>query len=70
MKELFPNVPNYVRRQTEFWVDMASRADSLIEALKIIKNYIDTLDDEENKNYVMFAFTIKMESIKNESNND
>ena len=70
MEELFPNVPNYVRRQTEFWVDIASRANSLIEALNIIKNYLDTLDNEENKDYVMFAFTIKMESIRNESNND
>ena len=70
MKELFPNVPEYVRRQTQFWIDMALREDTLPNALKIIKNYLDSLDNEENRDYVMFAFNLKMESIKHAKDSD
>lgn len=62
MIELFPNVPDYVRRQTDFWIDMAMRKDNLIDALKIIQDYINSLEDEENKDYVAFAFTTRMEA--------
>ena len=37
MIELFPNVPEYIRRQTNFWIDMAMREDTLIGALNIIQ---------------------------------
>lgn len=61
MEELFPNVPEYVRRQTDFWVNMAMREDTLIGALNIIQNYIKTLDDQENRDYVAFAFMTQLE---------
>lgn len=62
MEELFPNVPEYVRQQTNFWIDMAMREDTLISALNIIQKYIESLDNEENKEYVAFAFTTQMEA--------
>ena len=69
MEELFPDVPEYVRRQTDFWIDMAMRENTLIGALNIIQKYIESLDDQENKDYVAFAFTTRMEA-KHASVND
>lgn len=62
MVELFPNVPEYVRRQTEFWIDMAMRENTLTGALNIIQKYMESLDDQENRDYVAFAFTTRMEA--------
>lgn len=62
MVELFPNVPEYVRRQTEFWIDMAMRENTLTGALNIIQKYMKSLDDQENRDYVAFAFTTRMEA--------
>lgn len=62
MEELFPDVPEYVRRQTDFWIDMAMRENTLIGALNIIQKYMESLDDQENKDYVAFAFTTRMEA--------
>ena len=62
MVELFPNVPEYVRRQTNFWIDMAMREDTLVNALKVIQNYMESLDDQANRDYVAFAFTTRMEA--------
>lgn len=70
MEELFTNISDTVRRQTDFWIDMAMRADTLVEALNIIKQYLNTLDTQENKDYVMFAFTTKIESVKHVNYND
>lgn len=61
MVELFPNVSEYVRRQTDFWIDMAMHEDTLIGALNIIQNYMKSLDDQESRDYVAFAFTTQME---------
>lgn len=61
MLELFPNVPEYVRQQTQFWVDIALREDTLIKALNTIQKYIESLDTEENKDYVAFVFAAEME---------
>ena len=69
MEELFPDVPEYVRRQTDFWIDMAMRENTLIGALNIIQKYMESLDDQENKDYVVFAFTTRMEA-KHASVND
>ena len=69
MEELFPNVPEYVRRQTDFWINMAMRKDNLIDALKTIQDYMNSLEDEENRNYVAFAFATQMERY-HASNND
>ena len=69
MEELFPDVPEYVRRQTDFWIDMAMREETLIGALNIIQKYMESLDDQENKDYVAFAFTTRMEA-KHASVND
>ena len=69
MKELFPDVPEYVRRQTEFWIDMAMRENTLTGALNIIQKYMESLDDQENRDYVAFAFTVRMEA-KHASIND
>lgn len=69
MEELFPDVPEYVRRQTEFWIDMAMRENTLTGALNIIQKYMESLDDQENRDYVAFAFTARMEA-KHASIND
>ena len=68
MIELFPNVPEYIRRQTNFWIDMAMREDTLIGALNIIQKYMQTLKDEENRDYVAFAFTTRMEATHANTN--
>lgn len=69
MEEFFPNVPENVRQQTNFWIDMAMRKDNLINALDVIQKYIESLDDQEARDYVAFTFTTQMEK-RHESSND
>lgn len=68
MEEIFVNVPEYVRRQTDFWIDMALRQPSFSSGLKMIKEYLDSCNTQEEKDYVIFAFQARMEH--NENNND
>ena len=70
MIELFPNVPGYVREQAKFWVDFALKQKNPFEGAKMVSNFANSCQTEEDKEFVNFYFNLRLEQIRNESNND
>lgn len=65
MIELFPNVPNYIRQQTNYFLNKAFAQHSAIEAIKIIEMFRNTLPEQEWKDYFDFSYELKKEEVKN-----
>ena len=70
MKELFTDVPEIVRAQARFWVEMGLRQRNPLDGLKMISEYANSCSNEEEKAFVDFYFHMRMEQLKNENNND
>ena len=70
MIELFSNIPQRIREQSEFWVNLALKQSNLADGIKMIYDYTNSCLNEEEKDFIDFYFNLKMEQLKNESNND
>ena len=69
MVELFSDIPQEVRDRAKFWVDMSLRQSTLIQAAKMIREYINSCANEEEADYADFYFNVRMEELLNASNN-
>ena len=70
MIELFPNVPTQIKILTEKWIDLALEQENGLAGAKMIHDFVNSLNNEEEKDFVDFYFQLKMEQLKNEDNND
>lgn len=66
MQELFPNIPESVRKNAEFIFDMALRQKNLLSMVNTLNEYTNTCSSEEEKEFVEFYFNMKMEQMLNE----
>jgi hypothetical protein len=75
MIELFANVSDRIKNETKFWVETAILAfDSRLAAETILK-FKNTLNTEEEKDFVDFYFNLRMLQLRegkkpNESNSN
>lgn len=69
MVELFSDIPQEARDRAKFWVDMSLRQSTLIQAAKMIREYINSCVNEEEADYADFYFNVRMEELLNASNN-
>lgn len=70
MEELFSSIPEEVRAQTQFWLDMIFAQKDILTGLKMFTNYLESCEDEEEKAYIDFCFQSRLEQLKNESSID
>ena len=70
MIELFPNVPTQIKILNEKWVDLALEQENGLTGAKMIHDFVNSLNNEEEKDFVDFYFQLRMEQLKNEDNND
>ena len=66
MQELFPNIPETVRKNAEFIFDMALRQKNLLSTIKVLNEYTNTCASDEEKEFVEFYFNMRMEQMLNE----
>lgn len=66
MQELFPNIPEVVRKNAEFIFDMALRQKNLLSTIKVLNEYTNTCASDEEKEFVEFYFNMRMEQMLNE----
>ena len=67
MVELFANIPQYVKDQTKFWVDLALHQTDLISGVKMVADYAKTCQNEEERDFIDFYFNLKMQELINEN---
>lgn len=70
MTELFKNITSEFRKQAETVFNIAISQKNLINAAKVLDNFIKTITDEEKIKFLNFYFNLRMEEITNANNND
>ena len=62
MNELFNDIREEVRKDTQFWLDMAFHTQSLAKALTMLNDYEKTLTPYEQE-YFDFCFQVKLSRL-------
>ena len=70
MTELFKNITLEFRKQAETVFNIAMSQKNLINAAKVLDNFIKTITEEEKIEFLNFYFNLYMEEIINADNND
>ena len=70
MVEIYKDIPEEIRKQTELVANFIFSTLEPEAGLKFMESYISSCQDEEEKEFVRFYFNMRMEQILNENNND
>lgn len=70
MIELFADLPKEVKRKTELIIDFIISHFEPQQGIDFIVNYANSCSDEQEKQFIKFYFSLRMEQILNEGNND
>lgn len=70
MIELFANVPQQTKNRLRFWIEMLSKEKNPIIWSKKILNFRESLQTEEEKEFVDFYINYLGELKKNEDNSN
>lgn len=70
MIELFADLPEEVKRKTELIIDFIISHFEPQQGIDFITNYANSCADEQEKQFIKFYFSLRMEQILNEGNND
>ena len=65
MKEIFEDIPQYVRDRAKFWVDLALTKNNPLEGIQMVAEYANSCEDEDEKDYVDFYFNMRLEELIN-----
>jgi len=67
MTELFTNIPESVKKQTELFVDLTFKNEDPFEIVNVLNEYTENCKNEEEKEFVRFYINMKLEEMKNGS---
>ena len=67
MTELFTNIPENVKKQTEMFVDLTFKNEDPFEIVNVLNEYTENCQNEEEKEFVQFYINMKLEEMKNGS---
>lgn len=70
MVEIFKDIPDYIKIQSEFWVDKALQQHEVKDAFRIIEEYRNSCLNDKEKEFVDFYFNYRLEKLRNENIND
>ena len=70
MVEIYKDIPEEVRRQTELVANFIFSTLEPEAGLKFMESYIASCENEEEKEFIRFYFNMRMEQLLNENNND
>ena len=70
MTEIFTNIPEEVKQQTELIANFIFSTLEPEAGLKFIESYIASCKNAEEKEFIRFYFNMRMEQLLNENNND
>lgn len=65
MTELFKDIPEYIRIQTNFWIDLSLKQNDPLIAIQMIESYRNSCLNEYEKEYIDFVFNVKLEELTN-----
>ena len=65
MIEIYADIPERVRKQAKFIFDIATVKLDATRAIKILNNYLNTITDEYEREFVMFYFDTRIKELLN-----
>ncbi len=70
MTEIYSDIPDEVRESAEFIVNLALLKKNPLSAVKMVREYANTCLNDYEREYVDFYFNLRLEQLRNESDND
>ena len=70
MVELFADLPDEIKRKNEYIIDFIIKTFNSQQCLAFISSYLNSCENEEEKQFINFYFSLRMEQLLNENNND
>lgn len=70
MIELFTNIPEEVKKQHETAINLIFTTLKPFQINTFLKSYINTTQNEEEKDFINFLVNLKMEKYNNENSDD
>lgn len=70
MIEIYKDIPEEARKQTELVANFIFSNFEPEAGLKFMESYIASCENEEEKDFIRFYFNMRMEQLLNENNND
>lgn len=70
MQEIFKQIPDRIKEQAKYWVDLALKQKNPYDAAAMVAEYANSCFNEEEKDFVDFYFNLRLEELLNENNND
>ena len=67
MVEIFTDIPETVKQQTELVVDLAFSKKNIVDIVRALNEYTDSCKNEEEKEFVKFYINMKLEELQNGS---
>ena len=65
MIEIFENVPEYTKIQTEFWVNLALKQRNFIDGLQMLDDYRKSCLNDKEREFVDFYLSMEIEKRLN-----
>lgn len=66
MTEIFNDIPDFIKQQLKYWVDLALQQKYPADTIRMIKEFRDSCYNEEEKEFVDFYFNMRLEALKEE----
>lgn len=70
MTEIFENISDEVKLGAELVFNAAMQSRDVIKMIKMLDDYTNNCATDEDRNFVLFYFNMRMEQIDNESNDN
>lgn len=70
MTEIFENISDEVKLGAELVFNAAMQSRDAIKMVKMLDDYTNNCATDEDRNFVLFYFNMRMEQIDNESNDN
>lgn len=65
MVEIFSNIPQYVKDGAKVTFDVAMRQPNMYYSILALKEYVESCNSDEEKEFIDFYFNMRMEQLKN-----
>ena len=70
MVEIFADIPQEIKATAEIVFQIALWQKDVPSAIKVLQSYLNSCEDTEEKAFVDFYFSMRLEELKNANNND
>ena len=70
MVELFTDLPEEIKKKDELIIDYIITNFMPYQHFNFITNFINTCSDKEEQDFIKFYYSLCLERLMNESNND